>query len=216
METTTGGEFEVIASTDDIDRHGEVIVQDGWKLEKYWKNPVILVDHWYSVDKIVGKATDIRIEGGKMIIRGVFADTPRAQEVQKLYDAGFLRAVSVGFIPLQRDENNRDIITSAELLELSFVPVPSNPEALDNLKKLGIDTDFWVQRKSLEMEAIEAIQKETAKNGENLTKLLQEISEIKTLVVNGKTISDAQTEQKELVQSAARALNEALRGFKRA
>lgn len=172
MADTKNGEFEVIASTDDIDRHGEVIQQDGWKLDNYKKNPVILVDHWYSVDKIVGKATDIRIEGGKMIVRGEFADTPRGQEVRKLYESGFLKTVSVGFIPLARDEQNRDIITSAELLELSFVPVPANPEALDNLKKLGIDTDFWVQRKSIESQAIEQLTELVKAQGTTITTLV--------------------------------------------
>ena len=63
-----GGTFEVIASTQDIDRHGEMIKQDGWKLENYMKNPVILTDHLYRVENICGKATGVKIENDKMII----------------------------------------------------------------------------------------------------------------------------------------------------
>jgi phage head maturation protease len=41
-----------------------------------------------------------------------------------------LKTVSVGFIPKERDPENQRIITRAELLEVSFVPVPCNPNAL--------------------------------------------------------------------------------------
>ena len=43
---------------------------------------------------------------------------------------GILKAVSIGFIPKERDENNPAIITKSEMLELSVVPVPANPNAL--------------------------------------------------------------------------------------
>jgi hypothetical protein len=57
------GTFEVIATTEDTDRHGEVIKIDGWMLDNYMKNPIILFGHNYSdQEAVVGKATDIRIE----------------------------------------------------------------------------------------------------------------------------------------------------------
>ena len=61
--------------------------------------------------------------------------------------------------------------------------------------------------KSAELEAIEELAKSVAIIDEK-------IGRIEAFLVDGKTTSDAQMEQKELVQSAARALNEALRGFK--
>jgi hypothetical protein len=41
-----------------------------------------------------------------------------------------LKAVSVGFIPLERNSKDYNIIERAELLEVSFVAVPCNPYAL--------------------------------------------------------------------------------------
>lgn len=41
-----------------------------------------------------------------------------------------LKAVSVGFIVKERDPANFSIITQAELLEVSFVAVPANPNAI--------------------------------------------------------------------------------------
>ena len=56
-----------------------------------------------------------------MIIRGVFANTQKGQELRRLYDDGILRTVSVGFIPKTRNGN---VITEAELWSFPFVPVP--------------------------------------------------------------------------------------------
>jgi hypothetical protein len=63
-----------------------------------------------------------------------FADT-----IFNLYRGKFLNAVSVGFIPLEQPEPILDAdgrstggyeFTSQELLELSAVPIPANPEAV--------------------------------------------------------------------------------------
>lgn len=52
------------------------------------------------------------------------------QQIRKLYEGGFINAVSVGFKVIKRNPDNRYIIEEAELLEFSFVTVPANPEAL--------------------------------------------------------------------------------------
>jgi len=70
------------------------------------------------------------------VIEGVFAGTEKAQIVRQLYDEGIIKTVSVGFIPKKRDEKDQKIITEAELLELSFVPVPANPNALSLQKEI--------------------------------------------------------------------------------
>jgi len=130
--------FEVIASTDDLDREGERIAQDGWELENYMKNPVILWAHNNEAPPI-GKATSVKIEDGKLIIRGEFASAeanPLAEQIRLLHNEGIQQAVSVGFIPLEREG---ETITRAELLELSFVPVPANPEAMAVQKRLNLD-----------------------------------------------------------------------------
>lgn len=131
------GEFEVVASTEHRDRHGEVVKQDGWDLKNYKKNPIILWGHDYrSLDAVVGVATDIKIEDKKMIIKGVFASTDSGQKLRKLYDDGIIKTVSVGFIAKERNDENPDEIEKAELLELSFVSVPANPNALSLAKDL--------------------------------------------------------------------------------
>ena len=128
-----------------------------------------------------------------------------------LYDEGMVKTVSVGFIPKQRQEDNRRIITSAELLELSFVAVPCNPNALSldqkQLMKKGIEAGILQEEKS-ELEAFKA-------------EILGEIHEVKALlqaVVDGNTKQkdEANIIAKETLQSIVRAGNEGLAMFKKA
>lgn len=128
------GTFKVIASTEGVDRAGEVIMVNGWDLENYKKNPIILFAHdYWSLP--VGKATAVypSDDGKQLIAEGYFASTESAQEVRKLYDEGILVAVSVGFMPMERNGN---VITKAQLLEISFVPVPCNADAV-SLEKMN-------------------------------------------------------------------------------
>lgn len=162
------GKFRVIASTDDVDRHGEVIVQSGWDIKNFMKNPVILFGH-RSGNLPIGKATNVKIEKGEMIIEGIFASAegnPLAQQVRALYDEGILKTVSVGLIIKKRDENDSNLILEAELLELSFVPIPANPNALDALKEAGIKTlDLDLIQKQI-VDGVEDEEKEEEKEGD--------------------------------------------------
>lgn len=102
------------------------------------KNPVIIANHIYKVENIVGKATEIYIKDNQLVIEWVFSSSnPLWVLLADLYEEWMIKSVSVWFIPKSRDKNNAKIITEAELLELSFVAVPCNPNALSlDQKKL--------------------------------------------------------------------------------
>jgi hypothetical protein len=132
------GTFDVIISTEDIDRSGEIVRQNGWELANYKNNPIVLWGHdYYSLPIGVCTETYITEKNGVPALgaRGVFypADiNPFAQQVRRMYDYGIKAGLgvgcttSVGFIPKEFDESNRAVITKAELLEFSFVPIPAN------------------------------------------------------------------------------------------
>jgi len=126
-----------VLSTDEVDRHGDVIATGGWNLESYRKNPVFLWAHDYA-RPVIGRSVETWLEPHRMLARVEFAPTAFAQEVAGLYQAGYQRGVSVGFKPL-RFEERRNEKTGAlvgihfleqELLEVSAVPVPANRSAL--------------------------------------------------------------------------------------
>jgi HK97 family phage prohead protease len=119
-----------IASTETADRDGEIIKQSGWDLENFKSNPVILASHNYH-NFPIGKATDIAIENGKLMFKMVFSQaTEEAKQAYQLVKEGILNTFSVGFIPREYDAKDQNVITRAELLEISLVSVPANPQAI--------------------------------------------------------------------------------------
>lgn len=138
-------------STSSVDRHGDAVSVDGWALESYLKNPVVLWGHNYSLLPI-GRAVKIWKHAGKLKAKAEFqpADRPvigqLAEGVYQSYRDGFLAAVSVGFIPKKwnwaEDEGRKFGIdfTEQELLEFSSVSVPANAEALMEGKSAGTES----------------------------------------------------------------------------
>lgn len=142
-DSEDSGTFEVIISTADQDRQGEIVDQKGWDLENYMKNPIVLWGHDYYALPI-GVADEVKVIDGQLVAKGRFASmeaNPFAQQVRKLYDQGIVKTTSVGFIAKKMTGNT---ITEAELLEFSFVPVPANPYAISmrTAKELGIDVEM--------------------------------------------------------------------------
>lgn len=155
------GDFEVVMTSESVDRDGDVILADGWDFSHYLKNPVVLWGHDF-LGTPIGKVTEIRREGNSWIAKGVFASTDKAQECRKLYDEGILKTVSVGFIIRKRKGN---VIEEKELLELSFVPIPSNRDArslraMQDLEGL-MKKDAPIEEKGVLSDVHEAIKEQT-------------------------------------------------------
>ena len=143
------GTFRVIISTQSLDRQGDSVDQNLWDLSNYLNNPVVLWAHDYS-SLPIGMATKIEkqeINGENVLVaEGKFAPAeanPFAQQVRALYDAGIVRATSVGYIPQSARMDGKSE-AGHELLEFSFVPVPANPQALSlsQMKELGLDLEL--------------------------------------------------------------------------
>ena len=131
MDNVENWTFKVVASDETVDRVWESIKIDGRDLKNYFKNPIILFWHKYNdMDDVVWKATKVYVENDQLIVEWIFAGTNSWQQLRQLYEEWILKTVSVWFIVKERDASNSKIITKAELLELSFVPVPCNPNAL--------------------------------------------------------------------------------------
>ena len=144
-------QYEFTASTADMDRDGEVIEVSGWDLKNFKKNPVIMYAHDYR-SLPIGKATKIGVRDGKLVNNVEFPPEGTyefADIVERLVGTGYLKTESVGFIPKKWEDGEggdekgskpRRTYTKQELLEISIVPVPSNPNALMNAVKDGVIT----------------------------------------------------------------------------
>jgi HK97 family phage prohead protease len=136
-----------IASTDGVDRHSTRILPMGLQTDRYERNPLVLFAHdgygsffsTPSMENIVGRTVALRKSEKKLEADVEFlaaSVNPKAEMLLGMVKAGAVSAMSIGFIPLEtaieRDSAGTEIpvITKAELLELSVVPIPSNSEAL--------------------------------------------------------------------------------------
>lgn len=156
-EDGTSSMFYGVASTAALDRDREILLPRGMDSSNFEKNPVMLLSHnYYGLP--IGKIGVLDVTDEDVKFPFEFAETDEAQEVKSLYEGGFMHAFSVSFIPKQYywiEETTPDIVTVTladgseqkidlnsyevrprgiiidwELLEVSAVSIPANPEAL--------------------------------------------------------------------------------------
>lgn len=122
--------MEVVMTTTAKDRQGDRVSARGLNFDNYMKNPVVLWNHDQK-QKPIGKVLAIRRENDKVMAKVQFNETDMGKDVFKLYRDGFLKGWSIGFISKNASSNGEgDDIFESEMVELSAVNVPANPEAL--------------------------------------------------------------------------------------
>jgi HK97 family phage major capsid protein/HK97 family phage prohead protease len=136
-----------ILSDDSVDRYGDIIVQSGWDLRAYRRNPVVLFGHNPDdAECVIGKCLDIGVVGRQLVGTVQFASHPQAQLVYNLVNAGFINSTSVGFIPIKYTaapgNSGGMIFQECELLEISIVPIPANANCVALGKRLGMNEMF--------------------------------------------------------------------------
>ena len=164
--------YRFIATSEVVDRVGDIMRIKGAHLENYLKNPVVLFAHKKDA-KPVGKVVNIEIANDKIYVDIEFAETEKGEEVEYLVREGYLNTVSIGFLPKaiiykndfeviaeldpdfyarhEKDLINADrVIWEWELLEISVVPVPANPEAIAVLKAYGIEIAKEIKKEYIE------------------------------------------------------------------
>lgn len=141
----------VICSTEEVDRAGEVVVQNGIDLTGFKANPIVLWQH--NVDQPIAKATEIGPSDGKLMAMVEFPPagiSPKADEICGLVKSGVINAVSIGFNPLETEPMDKgnpkkgpQKYLACELAEFSFVSVPANKNALVVERQAKGDSANW-------------------------------------------------------------------------
>jgi hypothetical protein len=143
-----------VASTENVARDGLAIAAGGWQLGNYRKNPIVLWAHDYFGNRPpIGRA-DVKVDGKELLADITFdAGDPFAADIERKYRQGFLSAVSVGWDTLEIDGKKPEpgdlmavmfggaaghTVTKAELLDISAVPVPGDPDALKERAARGL------------------------------------------------------------------------------
>ena len=127
--------IEGYASTNDIDRAGDVVSAAVWEkgLTNYLKNPIILANHDY--DDPCGRMVDYKIDSKGLWVK---ARISAAAEIFNLVKDKVVTAFSIGFKIVDAEYNSAAeifMIKDVELLEISVVTVPCNQNTLFDLSK---------------------------------------------------------------------------------
>lgn len=143
-----------VASTSARDSSGTVLNQEGWDLTRFNNNGIIGYQHnvYDSTDpnNIIGKgfAYIEEKDGRKQLLVDVEFEpkgmNPIADAVYEKLMFGTIKAVSVGFMPLGKGSFGKGeeaaggkhetyYFSGQELLEVSVVNIPANPEALKRM-----------------------------------------------------------------------------------
>jgi HK97 family phage prohead protease len=141
---TAANKLDFVLSDEMPDRMGDIIRLSGWQLDNFRRNPIALFGH--RADFPIGNWSRLRVEDGAL--RGQLTLAPegtsaRIDEIRRLVEANILRAVSVGFRPIESRPRGPDapggvLFEKQELIETSLVAVPANPNAVIAAKALGV------------------------------------------------------------------------------
>ena len=187
VEYKDGHEKRVIrytCSDASVDRAGDIIKQDGWTIDNFRKNPVIMGFHDYS-DFPVGSSIKTEVIEDKLKMNVMFATkdmNPKADMAFNMAKAGIMKAGSVGFAPIKfhiPDDDERKefgmneqggiIFDKQELLEFSVCGVPANANALTETIDKGIFSkkDFELVYGEEVLKELEVEEKITGRTGTN-------------------------------------------------
>jgi len=151
------GEFTM--SDYGLNRLGMKVDPEGWVLDNYKTNPVLLWNHDDSIPAI-GIMNNVRVDSGKLLGKPQFAEKEVdsfAWSIGQKVESGMLTSGSVGFMTLkvevEEKENKLPVVISREqeLYEFSIVNLPALVSAVkhnlpetkedDYMEKLFIDKE---------------------------------------------------------------------------
>ena len=128
-------QFTFVISDPGIDRSNDTIAITGWQLSNYSKNAIVLWSHAGLMHPI-GRSVRVWVQDNQLRATVQIAPAsanPDAENVLQLIRGGYLKAASVGFVPIEfklSDKPDRKYgidFTQQELLEWSIVGIPANP-----------------------------------------------------------------------------------------
>jgi hypothetical protein len=189
------GLVEYVASDESIDSYREVIRASGWRFSRFAKNAPFVDSHDYSsTEKLLGVVVDFAVKGSKLVETVKWAvdvaENKLAQLGWKMTEAGYLKAVSVGFMPVKMASNYyledraawlqqleelglteqnapRTIFIEQEQIELSSCIIGANPNALAKSYKAGMLDDEMLERIS---------QEQTKRNNADATRVAADVA----------------------------------------
>lgn len=139
-------ELRQVLSNETINDYNMVVLSDGIDWSRYEKNPVLLENHdWGS--QPIGNVVNIHRKGNDWIGTLKFAEgTERGKTAKYLYENGFYRAVSIGGVSREIEDESTGVKYATYFLvyEVSLCSLQSNSDAVSDFKgeKVMLATEF--------------------------------------------------------------------------
>ena len=135
--------IDFVFSTSDKDRSNDIVNPSGAIIDDFMRNPVFLWSH-DKTKQPLGKINNLVLNEGRLegtvefwrnnIDPAYWSEADKmAVSVYEQYKSGFLKAVSISFIPVDYTFNKvtgGNNYNSYKITEISAVTVPDNPNAL--------------------------------------------------------------------------------------
>lgn len=142
--------IEGMANTSDLDRVGDIVLPSAFEknLPQYLDNPVLLSQH--NWDDVIGRVVEANIvedteaTSGGLWIKAEISNAPDTESVRTKIREGSLKTFSIGYNEVDATYDRvKDcyIVKEVELLEISVVTIPANPNARFSALEEVVDTD---------------------------------------------------------------------------
>lgn len=139
----------VAAGYGNVDAHGEIFAPGAFtaalqSMKSGGRQPAMLLHH--NLNRPAGRWDTFEESAKGLHVRGSLAlDASDGREAYALLKGGALTGLSVGFLPRKQKAgpNGANVITEADLFEVSLVAVPSNPlTKISSVKGVGSARDL--------------------------------------------------------------------------
>jgi HK97 family phage prohead protease len=111
-------------TADEVDNDQDVVMSDAYTATIKSRGPMgkqliwSLTDHRASTDNVIGKPSELYMEGGKLIAVTKIADTNKGNDIAKLYNSGLINQHSIGFSTIRSEMNNETNVRTIKELKL--------------------------------------------------------------------------------------------------
>lgn len=154
-----------VISTGRLDRGNRIVDVSGWRLSNFKRAPRVLANHDASIERIIGRAIDTKVEGDALISTTEFDSEGLGAVAFRLVQNGLVNTWSVGWMGIKQHRIGSlddcpacsaaaakkvewgTHFTQQELLEYSLVALPANPDVVMGLRAAGLvssqSADEW-------------------------------------------------------------------------
>lgn len=145
--TADGYDARFVVSSTHPDRVGDTFSKESLRKLTATKRLIALWQH--DSKSVAGYWENFKLSGNKLIASLKLADTNLGKMIRSLLDSGVPLGSSVGFRILEGQPNKHDgyEFTDVDLMEISVVSTPANPQAVLLAKSFGFDDSIFTPPK---------------------------------------------------------------------